>query len=110
MYRWSEWAGDEEPKQWAQNIIIEDRGLAQFLEQFLQTTRTIGGSDVTTRLSYYLDPKSLEPFLEPSKITDRARVLVEDSGMTERQRLAAREFIQGYEMRERGEDPTFPLP
>ena len=108
MYRWSEWAGEYEPTEWSQEVCNDDKSLALFLETFLLTTRSLGGSDLVARITYRLDPQSLEPFLEPSEIIDRVKHLVEADWLTERQGLAMTRFIEGYEMRERGEDPNLP--
>jgi hypothetical protein len=44
----------------------------------------------------------IEPFLEPFQIIDRVRRLTEDSRLTEKQKIAAKQFIKEYEMRQQG--------
>ncbi|HEY9602683.1 MAG TPA: P-loop NTPase fold protein [Allocoleopsis sp.] len=109
LYSWREWANEDEVKVWVQKAIDKDKGLINFLEKFLSKTFSHSGSDLVQRIGYRLDSKSLEPFLEPFQIIDRVRRLAEDSRLTEKQKIAAKQFIKEYEMRQQGKDPNFPL-
>lgn len=110
LYRWGEWAGKEESTQWVQQVIEDDAGLVTFLEKFLQKTYSQYMSDVVGRTNHRLDPRWLEPFLDPSQIVDRVRKLTENSGLTENEKTAILQFIQEYEMRLQGKNPDDPLP
>lgn len=98
LYFWRELSSEEEVKQWVQEVISSDERLIIFLEKFIQKTFSHSASDVVSREQYRLDSKQLEPFLEPSKIIDRARRLTEDNRLTENQKIAIRQFIQEYDL------------
>src|SRR5204862_853015 len=38
LYRWKDWAGEDEPRKWVTNVVKTDEGLAAFLERCLSTT------------------------------------------------------------------------
>ncbi len=97
LYRWRDWSSEEEVKQWVQEVISRDGGLIVFLEKFLQKTFSHSGSDLISKKQCRFDTKGLESFLEPSQIIERARKLVEDSGLTKNQKIAIRQFIQEYD-------------
>jgi len=107
LYRWRDWAGEKECRQWVQKLVNNnDEGLVEFLEKFLQKAFSQSLSDRVGRTHYKLDPRELEPFLEPSRIIGRVRALVanEDSKLTDNQRIALEQFIRTYEMRQQGKD------
>ena len=105
LHYWQSWAGVEEVKQWVEKIIDNDEGLVNFLEKFLQKDLSEYGSNGTQKTGYRLDPKWLEPYLEPSLIADRISGLDETSELTEERKNAIAQFIQEYEMRQQGQDP-----
>jgi predicted KAP-like P-loop ATPase len=99
LHSWQSWAGEEEVKEWVGKIIENDEGLVSFLEKFLQKDISEYGSDENEKTGYKLDPKWLEPYLEPSLIADRVRSLGETSELTDEQKAAIAQFIQEYDMR-----------
>lgn len=107
LYYWQNWA-EEEVKQWVQGMIANDEGLVNFLEKFLEKTFSKSGSDGIKEI-YRLDPKSLEPYLDPSLVIDRIRSFDENTEFTENQTTALRQFIEEYDLREQGKDPNEPL-
>lgn len=109
LYCWRDWAGEEEAKQWVQRAINGDEGLLTFLGKFLQKTYSQSLSDVVGKTGYRLDPRSLEPFVQLCQIIERARSLVEESELTENQRIALGQFVREYEMRQQGKNPNDPF-
>ena len=107
LHYWQSWAGVEEVKQWVEKIIDNDEGLVNFLEKFLQKDSNEYGSDGTQKTGYRLDPKWLEPYLEPSLIVDRISRLYETSELTEERKTAIAQFIQEYEMQQQGQEPDY---
>jgi predicted KAP-like P-loop ATPase len=103
LYRWKDWAGDEEPRQWAEGIAKDDQGLVELLEMLLQKHFTDG------TILHRLDPRQIEPFVEPSNIIDRARTMSEKTGLTDNQRTALGQFIREYEILQRGQNPDDPF-
>ncbi|MEW5856642.1 MAG: P-loop NTPase fold protein [Cyanobacteriota bacterium] len=105
LHYWQNLAGEEEVKQWVEKIIDNDEGLVNFLEKFLQNDFSEYGSNGTEKTGYRLDPKWLEPYIEPSLILDRISRLDEMSELTEDRKNAIAQFIREYEMRQQGQDP-----
>jgi predicted KAP-like P-loop ATPase len=97
---WRDSVGVEEVKQWVQSIIQKDDDLVNLLENFLSKNGK----------NYRPDPQSLAPYLEASEVIGQVRRLADDSDLTENQRIALKQFIKEYEMRERGENPNHPFP
>jgi len=110
LYRWCDWEKPEgEAEEWVQKIISTDEGLLFFLEKFLQKSYVQSASDAFPRVRYRLDPKSLEPFLDPSKIVDRVQNILVNEKLTktEKQQIALKQFLREYDLRRQGKDPLF---
>jgi len=107
LTHWRDWAG-EEAREWVQQVIGSDEGLLQLLEKFLAKSFSISATDVVEKEWYRLDPKRLEPYLEPNDIIERVRQLAERGDLTERQSIACKQFIKEYEMRQKGINPEDP--
>ena len=90
-------------------IKVFTTGLINFLEKFLQKTFSHSASDLVSTPRYRLDPKQLEPFLDPSSIIGRVRNLATNNQtqLTEEQTKAVEQFIREYEMRQQGKDPNW---
>ena len=101
LYSWERWSNEEEVKQWVANLS-KDTDLATLLESFLNKQSSFSISDVAPRTDYILDMRWFERHLNPQEIIDRVRTLLAGSELTEMQRLAAKQFVQQYEMRQRG--------
>lgn len=109
LYCWREWATEEEVKQWVQQLINNDESLISLLEKFISKTYSLSISDRVQRRGYRLDPQWFEPYIEPSQIINRVRSFAEDSRLTENQKIAAKQFIKEYEMRQEGKNPNSPF-
>ena len=108
LYWWKNLEESEVVKLWVQEVINDDDGLAIFLEKFMSKCYCSGYSDGYTDIYYRLDPRSLEPFLDPSQIIDRAKRIAVNENITEIQRRALRQFITEYEALKEGNDPNDP--
>ncbi len=104
LYAWQDWASQEEVKQWVHKAIGNDEGLVEFLEKFVGKTITQSVSDMVPKKTYKLDLEQLEPFLEPSSVSDRVRSLDEKNGLTEERATAIKQFIQEYDTRQQEKD------
>jgi predicted KAP-like P-loop ATPase len=104
LYWWRDRAGEEEVRQWVQKAVEGDEGLAAFLERFLQRGRIGSLSDAVAKIYYKLDLQQLELFIEPSQIIDRVSSLAQSKSLSEDQRVAVEQFIQGYETRQQGKN------
>lgn len=109
LYRWKEMSQDSEVADWAGEAVATPEGLAQFLEAFLQPLKSQSLGDVGVRISYRLDPKWIEPFIEPSTLIDRARKLLGSTDLTDNQRIALEQFVKEFDMRSQGKNPRAEL-
>src|SRR5262249_54134606 len=103
---WRDWAGDEESRSWAQNIVTDAWGLLLFLERFLGQSMVQSSGDVAARRKYVLDPQSLAPYLDPQDIAARLMTIDDIQQLPERQQLAVVQFLRGYQLRQQGKDPS----
>ena len=108
LYRWLEW-DDSGLNEWVKRTIATDEGLLELLEGFLHRGYSQGLSDAIGQVTYRLNPKNMEPFLVLSEIVDRVKGLRDKEGLSDNQKTAIEQFILGYEMIERGEDPDSPF-
>ena len=98
LFRWQDWAGPEEVRQWVLEITRTDGGLSDLLELLLGTASAIGAYD-------RLDPSVVSYFLNVPEVADRARKLTERADLTERQQAAVKEFIRVYDCIQEGKNP-----
>ena len=59
-----------------------------------------------TRRIYRLDPKRLEPFLNPDDIIDRVRAIAKRDDLEPEQAEAVNQFILEYDIRKEGKNPN----
>ena len=97
LYYWRSWAGEDEVTEWVQQVIADDSGLADFLEKFLEKTVDNSESDVVEKIEAYLDLPEM---------VDRVRSLAENSELTEAQKTATGQFLQEYDTRQSGQEPS----
>ena len=62
---------------------------------------------MVSRRTYRLDPKWLEPFVEPKLIFPRAKEILSSGSeeLTPNQKTALEQFVKEFDIRERGENP-----
>ena len=102
LFRWINWADGEEPRAWVQKITKDDVGLVKLLKIFLQKSYSQTISDVVGKTNYRIDLTSLEHFIDPSTIINRARNLLNDSCLSDQQGLAIQQFISEFSHKEQG--------
>jgi len=105
LHYWRDWTSEEEVKQWVQKVISNDEGLVDFLEKFLEKNRSQSVSNAEQTIGYGLDLKQLEPYLEPASVIDRVKNIDDNIVSTQEQITAIKQFIEGYDMRQQGQDP-----
>ena len=76
--------------------------LVNFLEKFQQKDLSQHGLDALHNVSYKLDPRWLEPYLEPSSIVNRVRSHDRKSELTPARKTALSQFIQAYDLQQQG--------
>jgi hypothetical protein len=96
---WQDLAGDAEPLAWVQQVVGDDRHLANLLEKFMEKDFSHSMMQVHGDPRYRLNQKILTPFLDPGSILDRARALTESELLGQPQKDALRQFIKHHELK-----------
>jgi len=96
---WQGLAGNAEPITWVQQVVGDDRHLANLLEKFMEKDFSHSMMQVHGDPRYRLNQKILTPFLDPGSILDRARALMESELLGQPQKDALRQFIKHYELK-----------
>lgn len=91
LYRWREWANEEEVKQWVQRSVATDEGLANFVNNCLGKVLSYTITDRVTRVSYRLDP-SLRDFIGSDEIT-RIERLVQEERWSDEKKSGVEQFL-----------------
>ena len=106
IYAWHIWTGSyDQVREWANEIIATDDGLISFVEQFGSVRKSQGLSDLTVREKYRLDPKWLEPYIDPNEIADRLTRIRDASQLDAEKMKAVSQFLHEHDLRTRGKDP-----
>jgi len=112
LYRWKDWENDEAPRKWIESeLLTTNEGIVDLLVGFLSKSYSQALGDRVSRSNWRLDPKVLEPFIEPSTIIDRARQIFRDSPewLKGEKRIALETFIKHYDLRAKGKDPNLEM-
>jgi predicted KAP-like P-loop ATPase len=110
LFRWKEWGDENEMQNWLQALIESDEGLALFLTHFLSQSMSITVGDVVSKRKWQLDPRSIKPFVEPEKIIERVRALLNRSDFPERMQIALKQFVTEFDLAATGKNPEDALP
>jgi len=107
LYRWRDWEGEEPVKEWTKKIIASNEGLADFLVAFLSESQSYSSGDRVARTYWRLDPKSIEPFINPSEIIERCRKLLElqPDWLKDKRKIAVETFVKWYDLQAEGKNP-----
>ncbi|MGK2959550.1 MAG: hypothetical protein ACSLFB_14405 [Acidimicrobiales bacterium] len=97
MYRWRNWASEDEVRQYVAGLVEADEGLIDFLTGFLSMSMSHSGDDRVSRKNFYVSHKTVLDFvssLELEKLVERARkILTDNDQLQERQIKAIEVFI-----------------
>lgn len=96
---WKGLVGDSEPKQWVNTIVGDDLHLATLLENFLERDFRHTMVKVESEPRYRLNFQVLESFLEPGSLLDRVRTLAKSKRFSEPQKIALRQYLEIYEVK-----------
>lgn len=107
LYRWRDWENDDAVRRWVSQIIEPDEGLVDLLSGFLSKSYSQSMGDRVAKVRWRLDPKSLEPFINPSQLTERCKNLLASlpEWLRDEKKIAVETFIRSSELREQGRDP-----
>lgn len=100
LYRWRDWENLESVRKWTEQVITSDQGLVDFLTGFLSKGYSQSISDRVASVKWHLDPKSLEPFINPSEIAERCKNLLKSSPdwLMDRKKIAVETFVKWFEL------------
>lgn len=109
LYRWRDWEGEKPVREWTAQAISTDEGLVDLLTDFLSMAHSHSLSDRVVKIKHRIDPKNLEPFLNPDEIIGRCTKLLESppDWLKDRKKLAVETFIKSYKLRAEGKDPAW---
>lgn len=107
LYRWRDWEGEASVRKWATQVTVPDKGLVEFLTGFLSKGYSHTITNRVERIQWRLDPKSLEPFINPSEIIDRCKTILNSSPnwLKDEKKIAVETFIKWYTLRKDGKNP-----
>ncbi len=110
LYRWRDCEGDEPVREWVSNVITSDEGFIDFLTAFLSKTYSHGIDDKVVKVEWRLDPKSIEPFVNPAEIIARSKNLFKLSPdwLKEKKKIAVETFVKWYDLQAEGKNPEHP--
>ncbi|MGB7622756.1 MAG: hypothetical protein WBN92_10445, partial [Terriglobia bacterium] len=100
-YRWREWAGEQEVKQWVKELIETEDGLLCFLEGFLGRIRSQGFGDYVAKQRWAIRLKEVETFADLGDLTKNVENVSAQS-LPERQQDAVKAFKRAIERRRQG--------
>jgi predicted KAP-like P-loop ATPase len=106
LWRWKAWSeSDDEVKQWVADITKDDKNLAIFIEHFGNIHHVHSQGNLSSKAELRLEPKRLEPFIDPDDIVYRVRRLINRNDLPEEQIEAAKQFVKEYDLLSQGKDP-----
>jgi len=99
LYRWKEWAGIEEVKDFISNIVSTDDGLVNFIRAFLGRSVSYGMGDYTGKVNWRMDLKDIGEFIDPKSIEPRIRNIYENdlAKYSEKQKIAVETFLDYFD-------------
>ncbi len=105
LYRWRDWASEQEARDWVQDATKADDGLARFLEGCMGRTLSQSISDVVSRIRYRVRPDVVKQWLPLDELVNRIKRLAEDKNISENQRKAANLLLREMDLIAQGKDP-----
>lgn len=101
LYRWSAWAGVNEPKQWVAGLLTSQEGTLAFLRAFLVPVGTLGLGDYTSQRFWHIRLKDLEPFASLDRVGQGVGPLDKEK-LTDTDRQAVAAFTAAMRRRREG--------
>ncbi len=93
LYRWREWAGEGEVKQWIERLVESDDGLWKFVDTCLSKVMSQSIEDRVVRIRYRIDPSLLE-FIGTVELASRIERLVKSGRWSDEKRLVVDKFLR----------------
>lgn len=106
LWRWKAWSGnDDEVKEWVADVTKDDKNLGIFIEHFANIHHVHSQGNLSSKAELRLEPKRLEPFINPDDIVDRVRRLINWNELPKEQVEALKQFVKEYDLLSQGTDP-----
>lgn len=101
LYRWREWAGEQEPREWAAKAVAEGGSLA-LIRAFTQDIRSHGMGDRVATVRQQTSLKDLEVFVDLA-VLDQQVARLDASHLRGRDAVAVTAFKRAMDRRKKGE-------
>ncbi len=101
LFRWREWTGEQEPKQWVNNLVATPDGLLDLLVGFTQRSASQTMGSYASRIHWRISLKDLELFVSVEELQQRVEQIAID-GLHERQQLAVQALKKALKRRAQG--------
>lgn len=101
LYRWQDWAGRDAPKAFCAELVQSPQGAVQLVEAFLQRSWSHTLGDHVGRERRYINLGMLENFV-PWEQVESALSGLDESSLTEKQRVAVAAFQTAVQRRRAG--------
>lgn len=106
LWRWKAWSeNNDEVKQWVADVTKDDRNLAIFIEHFGNIHHVHSQGNLSSSPELHLEPKRLEPFINPDEIIERIRRMINRNDLPDEQIGTAKQFVKEYDLLSQGKDP-----
>lgn len=107
MYRWQEWADDDAPRRYCENLSQTPEGALILAKAFLHRSLSHGFGDYVSRERWYINIGEVEEFVSWERIDEQLEALDTESLNPEEQR-AVEAFQEAADRRRRGEPDLDP--
>lgn len=108
LFRWREWAGEEESKAWVESLASTPAGALRFLVGIAGIVTSHGMEDRVASTSWQVRISDLEAFIRPEALVEQLQQ-VDASALSETERDVHRAFGRAMERRAAGKGDSGPL-
>jgi predicted KAP-like P-loop ATPase len=105
LYRWREWGGSDEVKDWVRKRVSNQPGAISFLRAFLHSGTSQGAGDRVSTVHWFIRLKETEDFADSEQI-EKSLAEVSLVALPERDRLAVEEFRRAIARKRAGKVET----
>lgn len=109
LYRWKEWAGEEEPQRYCESLIQTREGLLDFLRTASIPVRSSGLGDYVARVNWRIHQADVEAFVPFEVIESKINALPTDGSYTPEETRSIEAFKKCAERRRAGVSDNYPF-
>lgn len=101
LYRWVEWRGADEPRQWIKSLIESPQGALSFLTACLHRSTSHGMGDYVSQEHWRINMKSVEDFV-PVDTLEKKVVTLSLANLSKMETKAVKAFQKAIKRRQEG--------